>query len=55
MKAGRCLPSLSFFLALFLYDEPFTRGHAVAFGCVWFALAMVSIETLVSSRRMVTR
>ena len=48
-------PSLSFSLAVFLYDEPFTRGHAVAFGCIWFALAMVSIESLFRSRRTVSR
>jgi len=44
-------PSLSFMLAVFLYHEPFTRGHAVAFGCIWFALAMVSAESLSRRRR----
>jgi chloramphenicol-sensitive protein RarD len=48
-------PSLSFSLAVFLYEEPFTRGHAVAFGCIWFALAMVSIESLFRSRRTASR
>lgn len=36
-------PSMSFMLAVFLYDERFTTGHAVAFGCIWVALTMVSI------------
>jgi chloramphenicol-sensitive protein RarD len=45
-------PSLSFLIAVFLYQEPFTRGHAVAFGCIWFALAMVSAENLSRRRRI---
>jgi chloramphenicol-sensitive protein RarD len=49
-------PSMTFLLSVFLYGEPFTRGHAVAFACIWFALAMVSFETIVRSRRIpVTR
>lgn len=44
-------PTLSFALAVFVYDEPFTWGHAVAFGCIWFALIMVSFESLIRSRR----
>ena len=45
-------PSMTFLLSVFLYDEPFTQGHAVAFACIWFALAMVSAETLLRSRRI---
>ncbi len=45
-------PTLSFMLAVFVYGEPFTQGHAVAFGCIWFALAMVSFESLIKSRRI---
>ena len=45
-------PSMSFTIAVFLYQEPFTQGHAVAFGCIWFALAMVSTESLSRRRRM---
>jgi chloramphenicol-sensitive protein RarD len=33
-------PSLSFLLAVAFYGEVFTRVHAVAFGCVWSALAL---------------
>jgi len=43
-------PTLTFMLAVFVYGEPFTQGHAVAFGCIWFALAMVSLESLIRSR-----
>jgi len=44
-------PSLTFLLSVFIYGETFTRGHAVAFSCIWFALFMVSVETLARSRR----
>lgn len=45
-------PSMTFLLSVFLYDEPFTQGHAVAFACIWFALAMVSVETVLRVRRL---
>lgn len=45
-------PSMTFLLSVFLYNEPFTRGHAVAFTCIWFALAMVSVETMLRMRRL---
>ena len=43
-------PSLTFLLSVFIYDEAFTQGHAVAFSCIWFALAMVSVENAVNAR-----
>lgn len=33
-------PTLQFLLAVAVYDEPFTRAHAIAFGCIWTALAL---------------
>jgi len=45
-------PSLTFLMSVFIYGEAFTRGHAVAFACIWFALAMVSMESLARSRRI---
>jgi chloramphenicol-sensitive protein RarD len=33
-------PSISFCLAVFLYREPFTPDHAVAFAAIWSALAL---------------
>ncbi len=39
-------PSMTFLLAVFLWKEPFTLGHAVAFGCIWTALLMVSLAPL---------
>lgn len=44
-------PSMSFLIAVFLYGEIFTIGHAVAFVCIWLALALVSIETIRRARR----
>lgn len=39
-------PSCTFFLSIFLYDEPFTRSHVVTFVLIWIALAIVTAETL---------
>jgi chloramphenicol-sensitive protein RarD len=46
-------PSMTFLLSVFVYGEAFTKGHAVAFGCIWFALAMISVESWKRSRAMV--
>jgi chloramphenicol-sensitive protein RarD len=45
-------PSLTFLLAVFLYNETFTQGHAVAFGCIWAALLVISIDRLLRARRL---
>jgi len=45
-------PSMTFLLSVFFFGEVFTRGHAVAFACIWTALAMVSAETVLRSRRL---
>lgn len=39
-------PSIKFLLAVFLYGEIFTIGHAFAFACIWTALAIYSGESL---------
>ena len=44
-------PSISFLVAVGLYGEKFTIGHAVAFGCIWLALALVSLEPFRRARR----
>jgi len=44
-------PTMTFILAVFFYGEPFTRGHAVAFTCIWLALLMVSTESIMRQRR----
>jgi len=45
-------PSLTFLLSVLVYGEAFTQGHAVAFGCIWFALLMVSGESVVRARKI---
>ncbi len=44
-------PSMHFLLAVFLFGEQFSTGHIVAFGCIWLALAIVSIEPFRRARR----
>jgi chloramphenicol-sensitive protein RarD len=44
-------PTITFLLAVYLWDEPFTPGHAVAFGCIWTALLLVSVGPLQARRR----
>ena len=38
-------PSISFLLAVGLYGEPFGRTQAIAFSCVWAALALFSLAS----------
>ena len=38
-------PSISFLLAVGLYGEPFGRSQAIAFSCVWAALALFSFAS----------
>jgi chloramphenicol-sensitive protein RarD len=45
-------PSLTFLLSVFVYGEAFTRGYAVAFGCIWFALVLVSTESVSRARKI---
>jgi len=44
-------PSMSFLLAVYLFGEQFTFGHVVAFGSIWSALVLVSIEPFRRARR----
>ncbi len=39
-------PTSTFILGVFVYHERFTRGHLIAFSCIWLALAVFSIELL---------
>jgi len=43
-------PTITFLLAVFLYGEIFTQGHAVAFGCIWIALVVISADRLIRAR-----
>ncbi|MGD9020635.1 MAG: EamA family transporter RarD [Lysobacterales bacterium] len=44
-------PCMSFLIAVFLYGERFTQGHAVAFACIWLAVVLVSVEPFRRARR----
>jgi chloramphenicol-sensitive protein RarD len=39
-------PTLALLLATFLYGEPFTRAHAIAFALIWGALALYTVDAL---------
>lgn len=39
-------PSCTFILGVFVYHETFTRGHLIAFSCIWIALAIFTAELL---------
>ncbi len=43
-------PSISLVLAVLMYNEPFTTAHAVTFGLIWAALALISWEALTRER-----
>jgi chloramphenicol-sensitive protein RarD len=43
-------PTLQFLLAVAVYDEPFTRAHAIAFGCIWAALVLY-LGAMIRDRR----
>ena len=47
-------PSLTLVLAVVFYGEPFETVHRVTFGCVWLALAIFTVESIVASRRAVS-
>ncbi len=43
-------PTMQFAIAVFLFAEPFTRWHAVAFGCIWASLVVYTVDALSRSR-----
>ena len=43
-------PTGSFFLGVFLYHEPFTRGHLITFSLIWTALAIFTAEMVLRWR-----
>ncbi len=44
-------PTITFLLAIFLWHEPFTMTHMVAFGCIWGALVIYSMDSFLPSRQ----
>ncbi|ACB84451.1 EamA family transporter RarD [Natranaerobius thermophilus] len=48
-------PTLSLYLGVFIFNEPFTSIHLFTFGCIWIALALYtwdSVKTYRESRNM---
>jgi chloramphenicol-sensitive protein RarD len=39
-------PTAQLALAVFLFGEPFTQGHLLAFGCIWVSLAIYTSDAL---------
>lgn len=48
-------PSITFLLAIFVYDEPIRASQFLTFGCIWLALLLFSTESMVYQRRLSTR
>lgn len=44
-------PTMSMLLAVFLWNEPFTQGHVVAFSAIWAGLVLVSLEQIRNANR----
>lgn len=44
-------PTIVLFLGVLLYKEPFTPIEFIAFGCIWIALIIFSVSTVIETRR----
>lgn len=49
------MPSCAFMLAVFLYEEPFEKAQLFTFITIWIALAIFSIDSVVSGHRIAQR
>ncbi len=45
-------PTTQFLIAVFAFGEPFSRAHALTFGCIWLSLGLYTSEALALNRRM---
>jgi len=43
-------PTITFFLGVFIYHEPFESTRLVTFVCIWFALLIYTLESVVHER-----
>lgn len=43
-------PTIQFLLGVFVYDEPFTRAHAICFALIWAAVALFCMDSLKRAR-----
>ncbi|MEO5640365.1 MAG: EamA family transporter RarD [Sphingomicrobium sp.] len=44
-------PTMQFLIAVFVYGEPFTRTHAIAFAAIWGALILYIAALVIAARR----
>lgn len=44
-------PSIQLLMAVLAFGESFTRAHALAFGCIWAALALYTWDAVAKARR----
>ena len=44
-------PTMIFLIAVFVFKEPFSVDHAVAFALIWIALAIYSWSMFAGSRK----
>lgn len=45
-------PTMQFSIAVFVFGEPFTAAHGVAFACIWASLALYTADVLLALRRL---
>lgn len=45
-------PSLSFCMAVFIFNEPFGIDHAITFGCIWTGLCLYSYSSWINRVRV---
>lgn len=43
-------PTITFFLGVFIYHEPFESTRLITFVCIWFALLIYTLESVVHER-----
>jgi chloramphenicol-sensitive protein RarD len=43
-------PTIQFVLGVFVYDEPFTRAHAICFALIWLAVGVFCVDGIKRSR-----
>ncbi|GBC60260.1 protein RarD [Desulfonema ishimotonii] len=48
-------PTCMFFLGVFVFGEPFTRTHGIAFSLIWLALAIYSLDSITFFRKRAER
>ena len=47
-------PTITLLLAVFLWNEPFTMTDTVAFGCIWGALVIYSLDSYLIRRKVIS-